>query len=29
MRENLGLPDKDFAFKVPRGVDVINDATKR
>ncbi len=29
MRENLGLPDKDFAFKVPRGVDVITDSTKR
>jgi outer membrane lipoprotein carrier protein len=29
MRENLGLPDKDFTFKVPRGVDVINDSTKR
>lgn len=29
LRENLGLPDKDFVFKVPRGVDVINDSTKR
>ena len=29
LRENLGLRDKDFAFKVPRGVDVINDSTKR
>ena len=29
MRENLGLADKDFVFKVPRGVDVITDSTKR
>ena len=29
MRENLGLPDKDFVFKVPRGVDVITDSMKR
>ncbi len=29
MRENLGTPDKEFTFKVPRGVDVITDATKR
>jgi outer membrane lipoprotein carrier protein len=29
LRENLGLPDKDFVFKVPRGVDVITDSTKR
>lgn len=29
LRENLGLPDKDFAFKVPRGVDVITDSMKR
>jgi outer membrane lipoprotein carrier protein len=29
LRENLGLPDKDFVFKVPRGVDVIGDSTKR
>jgi outer membrane lipoprotein-sorting protein len=29
LRENVGLPDKAFAFKIPRGVDVITDATKR
>ena len=25
LRENVGLSDKDFAFKMPRGVDVISD----
>ncbi len=29
MRENVGIPDKDFTFKVPRGVDVVTDSTKR
>jgi len=24
MKENLGLSDKDFAFKIPRGVDVVS-----
>lgn len=26
LRENVGLPDKTFAFTIPRGVDVITDA---
>ncbi len=26
IRENVGLPDKAFAFKIPRGADVINHA---
>lgn len=29
MRENVGVPDKDFAFKIPRGVDVVTDSVKR
>jgi outer membrane lipoprotein carrier protein len=29
LRENLGLSDKDCVFKVPRGVDVITDSTRR
>ena len=29
MRENIGLPDKAFAFSIPRGVDVITDSVKR
>lgn len=28
MKENQGLSDKDFAFRVPRGVDVITDGTR-
>ena len=27
MKENRGLPDKDFAFRIPRGVDVITDGS--
>ncbi len=27
LRENVGLPDKAFAFTIPRGVDVINDGS--
>jgi outer membrane lipoprotein carrier protein len=27
LRENVGLPDKAFTFTIPRGVDVITDAT--
>jgi outer membrane lipoprotein carrier protein len=27
LRENVGLPDKAFAFTIPRGVDVITDAS--
>jgi len=23
LKENMGLADKDFAFKIPRGVDVV------
>ena len=26
LKENRGIPDKEFAFSVPRGVDVVNDA---
>jgi outer membrane lipoprotein carrier protein len=28
MKENQGLSDKEFAFRVPRGVDVITDGTR-
>jgi outer membrane lipoprotein-sorting protein len=24
LKENVGLADKDFAFKIPRGVDVVS-----
>jgi outer membrane lipoprotein-sorting protein len=24
MKENVGLSDKEFAFKIPRGVDVVH-----
>ena len=24
LKENVGLADKEFAFKIPRGVDVVN-----
>ncbi|MEQ1573028.1 MAG: outer membrane lipoprotein carrier protein LolA [Vicinamibacterales bacterium] len=27
LKENLGLSDKEFAFRIPRGVDVITDGT--
>ena len=27
MKENQGISDKEFAFRIPRGVDVINDGT--
>jgi outer membrane lipoprotein carrier protein len=27
MKENLGLSDKEFAFRIPRGVDVITDGS--
>jgi outer membrane lipoprotein-sorting protein len=28
LKENRGISDKEFAFSVPRGVDVINDGTR-
>ncbi|MBI4266095.1 MAG: outer membrane lipoprotein chaperone LolA [Acidobacteria bacterium] len=28
LKENTGLSDKDFAFRIPRGVDVITDGTR-
>jgi outer membrane lipoprotein carrier protein len=28
MKENRGVSDKDFAFRIPRGVDVITDGTR-
>jgi outer membrane lipoprotein carrier protein len=29
LRENVGLPDKTFAFTIPRGVDVISDGSRK
>jgi outer membrane lipoprotein carrier protein len=29
LRENVGLPDKAFAFTIPRGVDVIADGSRK
>ena len=29
LKENVGLADKEFAFKIPRGVDVVSDAALR
>lgn len=29
LKENVGLTDKDFAFKMPRGVDVVTDSGRR
>jgi outer membrane lipoprotein carrier protein len=29
LHENVGLPDKAFAFTIPRGVDVITDGTRK
>ena len=29
LKENVGLADKDFTFRMPRGVDVITDAGGR
>jgi outer membrane lipoprotein carrier protein len=29
MQENKGIPDKDFAFRIPRGVDVITNGQRR
>jgi outer membrane lipoprotein carrier protein len=29
LRENVGLPDKAFAFTIPRGVDVITDESRK
>jgi len=29
LRENVGLPDKAFAFTIPRGVDVITDGSHK
>jgi outer membrane lipoprotein carrier protein len=29
LRENVGLPDRAFAFTIPRGVDVITDASRK
>jgi outer membrane lipoprotein carrier protein len=28
LKENLGLPDKDFTFKIPRGVDVVSSSPR-
>jgi outer membrane lipoprotein carrier protein len=28
LKENVGLADKDFAFKIPRGVDVVSTASR-
>jgi outer membrane lipoprotein carrier protein len=28
LKENQGLADKDFAFRIPRGVDVVTDGTR-
>ena len=28
LKENQGISDKEFAFRVPRGVDVITDGTR-
>jgi outer membrane lipoprotein carrier protein len=28
LKENQGIPDKEFAFRIPRGVDVITDGTR-
>ena len=28
MRENVGLPDKTFAFTIPRGVDIVTDGSR-
>jgi outer membrane lipoprotein-sorting protein len=28
LRENVGLPDKAFAFTIPRGVDVVTDGRR-
>jgi outer membrane lipoprotein carrier protein len=29
LRENVGLPDKAFTFTIPRGVDVLTDASRK
>ena len=29
LKENVGLADKEFAFKIPRGVDVVTDSPAR
>ena len=29
LKENVGLSDKEFAFKIPRGVDVVTDGSRR
>ena len=29
LKENVGLADKDFAFKIPRGVDIVTDGSRR
>ena len=29
LKENQGIPDKEFAFRIPRGVDVITDGTRK
>ena len=28
LRENVGLPDKAFAFTIPRGVDIVTDGSR-
>jgi outer membrane lipoprotein-sorting protein len=29
LKENVGLADKSFEFKIPRGVDVVHDTARR
>jgi outer membrane lipoprotein carrier protein len=29
LRENVGLPDKTFAFTIPRGVDIVTDGSRK
>jgi outer membrane lipoprotein carrier protein len=29
LRENIGIPDREFVFRIPRGVDVITDSATR
>ena len=29
LKENVGLADKEFAFTIPRGVDVVTDSGRR
>jgi outer membrane lipoprotein carrier protein len=29
LKENTGIPDKEFAFRIPRGADVVTDGTRK